>query len=460
MGDQLPHPVKVERMERLVEAVQRRAAERAQRFVGRTMDVLVEGTSRTDETRLRGRTRHNKAVNFDGVAEPGEFVEVEIDGGHLADAERGHRRSPSRRFFDGPRDIRADRGRQDRGGDRACRAAAGARRGSGGDQLRRAAGLRGPGGPDRGRERRGAGAAGAPAARVRAGDQRLLGRRLHAAGPRGGRRGAGGGADADRGRGDRALPAGGAGRALAGQGRRRNRRTRSCGRPRPATRRRSSGSTWTGPSSTSGSTPGPRRSSPPAPPRRRAAPTRSAPAARARKALGFDELLAGDVEAMKKRSRNYARRQLTWMRKIPNLHRDRPHRAAATPRSPPDRRQALGRNRLPTVKFEKWQALGNDYLILEQAEPPLGAERETGRVALRPAFRGRRPTASCCSRAAMTPSSSPSCGSSTPTAPRPSSPATARARRSSTCAATAGPTRTRSRSRPSPGRSCRRSPAS
>ncbi|HVO55371.1 MAG TPA: tRNA (adenosine(37)-N6)-dimethylallyltransferase MiaA [Solirubrobacterales bacterium] len=44
------------------------------------------------------------------------------------------------------------------------------------------------------------------------------------------------------------------------------------------------------------------------------------PGRTARKALGFDELLAGDVEAMKKRSRNYARRQLTWMRKIPNLH--------------------------------------------------------------------------------------------------------------------------------------------
>jgi tRNA dimethylallyltransferase len=39
----------------------------------------------------------------------------------------------------------------------------------------------------------------------------------------------------------------------------------------------------------------------------------------ARKALGFDELLAGDIEGMKKRSRNYARRQLTWQRKIPNL---------------------------------------------------------------------------------------------------------------------------------------------
>lgn len=43
------------------------------------------------------------------------------------------------------------------------------------------------------------------------------------------------------------------------------------------------------------------------------------PGRTARKALGFDELLAGDLEVMKQRSRNYARRQLTWMRKIPEL---------------------------------------------------------------------------------------------------------------------------------------------
>lgn len=43
------------------------------------------------------------------------------------------------------------------------------------------------------------------------------------------------------------------------------------------------------------------------------------PSRTARKALGFDELLGGDLELMKRRSRNYARRQLTWMRKIPNL---------------------------------------------------------------------------------------------------------------------------------------------
>jgi tRNA dimethylallyltransferase len=39
----------------------------------------------------------------------------------------------------------------------------------------------------------------------------------------------------------------------------------------------------------------------------------------ARKALGFAELLAGDVEAMKRRTRNFAKRQLTWMRKLPGV---------------------------------------------------------------------------------------------------------------------------------------------
>jgi tRNA dimethylallyltransferase len=39
----------------------------------------------------------------------------------------------------------------------------------------------------------------------------------------------------------------------------------------------------------------------------------------ARVALGFDELLEGDIAAMKRRTRNYARRQLTWMRKLPDV---------------------------------------------------------------------------------------------------------------------------------------------
>jgi len=42
--------------------------------------------------------------------------------------------------------------------------------------------------------------------------------------------------------------------------------------------------------------------------------------ATARKALGFQELLDGDVEAMKTNTRRYAKRQLTWLRKLPAAH--------------------------------------------------------------------------------------------------------------------------------------------
>jgi tRNA-2-methylthio-N6-dimethylallyladenosine synthase len=78
LPDPVSHEEKVARMEVLVEAVQRIATERAQRFVGRTMEVLVEGPSRTDPAKLRGRIRHNKTVNFTGLAEPGELAMVEI----------------------------------------------------------------------------------------------------------------------------------------------------------------------------------------------------------------------------------------------------------------------------------------------------------------------------------------------------------------------------------------------
>jgi tRNA-2-methylthio-N6-dimethylallyladenosine synthase len=74
----IDHDVQVARMERLVEVVQRRARERAQRFVGRTLDVLVEGQSRNDPSKLRGRTTHNKVVNFEGLAQPGDIVPVQI----------------------------------------------------------------------------------------------------------------------------------------------------------------------------------------------------------------------------------------------------------------------------------------------------------------------------------------------------------------------------------------------
>jgi tRNA-2-methylthio-N6-dimethylallyladenosine synthase len=78
--DFIAHEVAVERMERLVEVVQRRAAQRAERFVGRALNVLVEGPSRTDPSRLRGRSGHGKTVNFSGLAQAGEIVPVQITG--------------------------------------------------------------------------------------------------------------------------------------------------------------------------------------------------------------------------------------------------------------------------------------------------------------------------------------------------------------------------------------------
>jgi len=80
LPDPVPDDVKHERLERLVEIVQRIAAERNAERVGRVEEVLVEGPSRTDAAVLRGRTRRNTMVNFGGAAEAGELVHVLIEG--------------------------------------------------------------------------------------------------------------------------------------------------------------------------------------------------------------------------------------------------------------------------------------------------------------------------------------------------------------------------------------------
>jgi tRNA-2-methylthio-N6-dimethylallyladenosine synthase len=82
MDDQVPEEVKRDRIERLVERVQAHAQERNQALVGTVQEVLVEGTSRTDERHLRGRTRQNKTVIFDaadGAAPEGTLQPVRID---------------------------------------------------------------------------------------------------------------------------------------------------------------------------------------------------------------------------------------------------------------------------------------------------------------------------------------------------------------------------------------------
>ena len=80
MADQISDELKRERIERLVEVVQRIAHERNEERVGFVEQVLVEGPSRTDPSVLRGRTRRNTTVNFAGSASPGDLVDVRIEG--------------------------------------------------------------------------------------------------------------------------------------------------------------------------------------------------------------------------------------------------------------------------------------------------------------------------------------------------------------------------------------------
>jgi tRNA-2-methylthio-N6-dimethylallyladenosine synthase len=79
MSEQIPEDVKHDRIERLVDVVQRCAAARNAERVGGVEQVLVEGASRTDPSLLRGRTRRNTTVNFAGQAAVGELVDVRID---------------------------------------------------------------------------------------------------------------------------------------------------------------------------------------------------------------------------------------------------------------------------------------------------------------------------------------------------------------------------------------------
>jgi tRNA-2-methylthio-N6-dimethylallyladenosine synthase len=81
--EQLPKEVVQERYDRLTELQERIALERNREMIGTTQEVLVEGSSKKDPSRLTGRTRNNKLVHFttDGAAE-GSFRTLAITGAH------------------------------------------------------------------------------------------------------------------------------------------------------------------------------------------------------------------------------------------------------------------------------------------------------------------------------------------------------------------------------------------
>jgi tRNA-2-methylthio-N6-dimethylallyladenosine synthase len=78
--DQVPKEVVQDRFDRLVALQERISLERNAEYVGRTVEVLVEGEGRKGG--VQGRTRTNKIVHFDGVHGPGAFADVIVTNAH------------------------------------------------------------------------------------------------------------------------------------------------------------------------------------------------------------------------------------------------------------------------------------------------------------------------------------------------------------------------------------------
>jgi tRNA-2-methylthio-N6-dimethylallyladenosine synthase len=78
MPDQIPLEEQQRRLAHLIDVVRGIAMERHERFIGRTLPILVEGDDRKVRQRMRGRTPHNVKVNFEGDARIGEIVDVDI----------------------------------------------------------------------------------------------------------------------------------------------------------------------------------------------------------------------------------------------------------------------------------------------------------------------------------------------------------------------------------------------
>ncbi|MDH3605824.1 MAG: tRNA (N6-isopentenyl adenosine(37)-C2)-methylthiotransferase MiaB [Acidimicrobiia bacterium] len=80
MVDQFVAPEVIQdRYQRLTELQTSIGLERNQELVGATVEVLVDGPSKTDPTKSSGRTRGNKLVHFPGEVAPGSLVNVRID---------------------------------------------------------------------------------------------------------------------------------------------------------------------------------------------------------------------------------------------------------------------------------------------------------------------------------------------------------------------------------------------
>ena len=80
MENQIPEDVKHERFNRVLDRVNAIVKDINQSYIGKTVEVLVEGKSKTDENKFMGRTRQNKLVNFtsEDTNLVGKLVNIDI----------------------------------------------------------------------------------------------------------------------------------------------------------------------------------------------------------------------------------------------------------------------------------------------------------------------------------------------------------------------------------------------
>jgi tRNA-2-methylthio-N6-dimethylallyladenosine synthase len=81
MEEQIPDDIKHDRFNRLISVINEISAKKNKEYLGKIVEVLVEGTSKNDSTKLMGRTRTSKLVNFSGEFNSiGKLVNVEVTG--------------------------------------------------------------------------------------------------------------------------------------------------------------------------------------------------------------------------------------------------------------------------------------------------------------------------------------------------------------------------------------------
>ena len=81
MADDVPHHVKLRRLREIIDKQQAHSLYRMQQFVGKEVEVLIEGNSKKSDKHWMGRNSQNAVVIFEktGKEQPGDLVHVKVN---------------------------------------------------------------------------------------------------------------------------------------------------------------------------------------------------------------------------------------------------------------------------------------------------------------------------------------------------------------------------------------------